>query len=79
MKMKTLKNALRARLQPRPQPRPQPQWRADAFSMLLDHRFWARHPAPFNKTKPGRDRRAERKLKLKHRNVGIHQHDTLQG
>ena len=38
------------------------RWGADQFRILLDHRFWARHPAPFNKTEAGRRRRAEKRF-----------------
>lgn len=32
----------------------------DALRSLLDGRTWRRHPAPFAKTRRGRERRAER-------------------
>lgn len=31
-----------------------------AFRFLLETKTWKRHPAPFNKTRRGRDRHAER-------------------
>ena len=32
----------------------------EGIKILLDHRFWARHPGPFNKSPRGYKRRQER-------------------
>jgi hypothetical protein len=34
----------------------------EAFRFLLEGRTWKRHPAPFNKTERGRERRAEKRF-----------------
>lgn len=34
-----------------------------AMRCLLDHRFWAKRPAPFSKREEGRQRREERRFK----------------
>jgi hypothetical protein len=34
----------------------------EAFRFLLETHTWKRHPAPFNKTKRGQDRRAEKRF-----------------
>lgn len=41
----------------------------EVIQILLDHRFWAKHPAPFNKTARGFARRSERKFKMEMRNA----------
>lgn len=39
------------------------------FRPLLTHRFWAKHPAPFNKTRAGYQRRVVRRFVRENRNV----------
>jgi hypothetical protein len=45
-------------------------WR-EAVQRMSDHRFWAKHPAPFNKTEAGRRRRAEKKFAALQRTAGL--------
>lgn len=51
---------------------------AAAFRWMLDGHHWRRHYEPFNKTCRGRDRRNERQMKCRQRDILLLDHDIKQ-